>query len=259
MVNTNTYEFIKSWPLTSVEFMICHAFAYNAACWAFTKYMKDKKPMLVGKIAKVHNAALSAFSLILALVAIVVAYRDGIFATHYTFHCNPPRSTAMGIIFYLFYLSKLWEMVDTFLLIASKKPVIWLHQIHHASTVSVVGFVFYGSVGHEFVPLVENLFVHFFMYAYFYSPRAFRSFRIIMTTLQIVQFVHVLVYCIIHLDWWHETGKVVCNEDGPTLIYITFWYVAYLVLFINFFFQQYLQSSRNDKAKQTLTQKGKVE
>jgi len=255
------YAFLRSWPMTSLEFMVAHAFAYNGACWAFSKYMKDKEPFRVGAIARVHNAALSAFSLILALVVIAFAYRDGIFATHETFHCHPPRSDAMGIIFYLFYLSKMWEMVDTFLLIASKKPVIWLHQIHHASTVSVVGFVFYGSVGHEFVPLVENLFVHFFMYAYFYDSKRFKSFRIIMTTLQIVQFIHVLIYCIIHLKMWNQAGKVVCDEDGPTLVYITFWYVAYLVLFINFFIQQYLQSSAKGKAngKPTHQKGGKVE
>lgn len=38
----------------------------------------------------------------------------------------------IGLAAYIFYLSKYYEFVDTFILVLRKKPVIFLHVYHHA-------------------------------------------------------------------------------------------------------------------------------
>eukprot|EP01121_Diplochlamys_sp_Union-15-3_P004960 TRINITY_DN1517_c0_g1_i2.p1 TRINITY_DN1517_c0_g1~~TRINITY_DN1517_c0_g1_i2.p1 ORF type:complete len:248 (-),score=9.91 TRINITY_DN1517_c0_g1_i2:24-767(-) len=233
MANTNV-----GYPLTSIEFMIFQAIGYNAACWIFTKYMEKREPLNTKTLTQVHNLAMSLFSLILTVVFLVETYKAGYFESLDSLLCNPPRTPAVMMLFYLFYLSKLWEMLDTFILIANKKKVIWLHQIHHTSTLSLMGCAFYGSVGHDFIPVIENLVVHTFMYTYYYNPRYFAAFRQLMTSSQIFQFINVL--CLCAFSWYlYFFDYRRCNDSIYVLIYETFWYLIYLVLFTNFFIQQY--------------------
>jgi len=231
----------KDYPLSSTEFMIFFAIAYNIVCFGFEAFMKNRPKLNVDSIAKMHNLFMSIFSGVMTILVLLQSWRDGRFSSHDSFHCHPPRSEFYAHLFYLFYLSKLLEIVDTFLLIASKKRVIWLHRLHHTSTPSVVVIVFHGSVGHDLLPFVENLIVHFFMYLYFYNPKKFYSFKILMTLSQIFQFIHVLGYCGLHILWYFQNGFLVCNDSLEALFYDTFWYVVYLVLFMNFFVQQYLK------------------
>ena len=81
------------------------------------------------------------------------------------------------------------------------------------------------------------------MYTYFAFPRKLRSFRILMTGSQIFQFLHVLFYCFLHL------ANDRCDEERYVLFYETFWYLVYLVLFCNFFVQQYLAKGKKLAAK----------
>jgi hypothetical protein len=101
--------------------MVAQAAGYNVSCWAFTRYMTDREKWNVQTLAKVHNVALSVFSGVIAVWVLVVAVHDGRFDSHDAFHCHPTISADYYDIGYVFYLSKLWEMIDTFLLIATKK------------------------------------------------------------------------------------------------------------------------------------------
>jgi hypothetical protein len=233
-----------AYPLTSLGFMAGQAAGYNVVCWMGTRYMAGREKLELSWLAKAHNIALSAFSGLLAGYLLVIAARDGRFESHDALHCHPTLSPEYEHIIYLFYLSKLWEMLDTVLLIAAKKPVIWLHKIHHSSTLSIVGAHYYGTVPFEIVGVFDNLLVHTFMYAYFAFPSGLRSVRWIMTVGQIAQFLHVLGYACLHALMWVTSPGMTspCDDTGPVLLYEMFWYLVYLVLFVNFFRKQYLGS-----------------
>ena len=87
--------------------------------------------------------------------------------------------------------------------------------------------------------------VHFFMYFYYFNPKTFSSFRMAMTTLQIVQFLHVLAYSVWHVKIAIENNFVpLCDEDFFVICFTNFWYIVYLILFLNFFIQQYFAEPR---------------
>lgn len=129
----------KYYPLTSIEFMVGYVVFYIVSTYLFQRYMETREKLNVTFIAKTHNLLLGSASALMAVALLAAAYFDGRFESHDAFHCHPYRSEPFFFVHYLFYLSKIWEMVDTFLLIANKKPVIWLHYIHHASTLMVAG------------------------------------------------------------------------------------------------------------------------
>jgi len=226
-------------PGAAIPYWIVQSVLYNIIIFSFSSYMSNKKERLNTRaISKVHNILMALFSLFLAIACIIVCFRDGRFSSFSAFHCNPYRSDAWMVIEYLFLLSKVWEMFDTVLLVANKKKVIWLHLIHHSSTYPLTGALFYGSVGFDFLPVFLNLFVHALMYSYYASPKTFSALRIHMTTMQIVQFLIVLAFCILHWVQFLTSGHL-CSSPFP-LLFTSFWYIVYLALFLNFFAQQYI-------------------
>ena len=243
-------EHIKQYPLTSMEFVIGAAIFYNLMIWAFQKYMDTRKERFNWRFAtKSHNLLMAIYSGVSAIALFYISYRDGRFETYDTYVCHPPRSEAYYLVCYGFYLSKLWEMFDTVLLIAAKKPVIWLHQIHHTITLGIAAVVWYGSGGMDIIPIGDNLIVHFFMYFYYFDPRRFSSFRRPMTVLQILQFFHVLYYnTIAVLSLPKNNWKVSdCGDHVYIAIFNFSCYGIFLILFINFFIQQYINKKTERK------------
>lgn len=62
------------------------------------------------------------------------------------------------------YLVKLYEFLDTVILILKNKPVIFLHEYHHAATLFLCWIQMEEHSACQWVPITINLFVHIFMY-----------------------------------------------------------------------------------------------
>ena len=107
-------------------------------------------------------------------------------------------------VFYIFYIQKYWEFLDTFIFILRKsyRQVTLLHVYHHSSiTVMVRIFLHYYPGGINCVPVILNSFVHMLMYThYLCSCLGFKCWwRSYLTKLQLVQFVIIAVVNIIDL------------------------------------------------------------
>eukprot|EP00128_Syssomonas_multiformis_P000647 Colp12_sorted_trinity150504_noHs@26961 len=235
-------------PLASKEAMVIEAVLYLLGEYAFTRFMRDRKPLNVGTIAKIHNTLLALFSFVCLVIGSKMAYDDGRFSSHDCFHCHAPRSRPYSFLVYAVYLSKFWELVDTALLVASKKPVIWLHRIHHLTMVSGVGLNFHGGVAYDVHMLLINLFIHAVMYIYYAFPRALKSLRMFITIGQLTQFAVVLTYSSMHMYGWAKTGQMPCNESPYVLSYIHALTIIYMTMFANFFYVQYI-SKKAAKSK----------
>jgi len=146
---------------------------------------------------------------------------------------------------YIFYLSKAFEFVDTFLLVLTKKKLIWLHKIHHLTTMSLVWHAMKVDLPSEITCGGLNCFVHVIMYLYFASPITFL--RPFITFSQIFQFVIALGIIGYASYVRYFTSGPSCEGTAAAEFHGIFMYGVYLVMFLNFFIQQYINGSEMGK------------
>jgi len=148
----------------------------------------------------------------------------------------------------LFGYSKFFELVDTFFLIMKnpERPVAFLNWYHH---VTVMWFTWYASnwrlsVGMAFASM--NSIVHMFMYWYYYQTERgiYPSWAKLLTIGQISQMV---VGLGMNIAWaWGYTNGYGCSCDRSDVILVMglVMYASYLFLFLKFFVERYVLSSK---------------
>jgi len=93
--------------------------------------------------------------------------------------------------FYIFFLSKYYELFDTVIIVLKKRPLIFLHVYHHCITIVLVYVMLDYMVGVQWLCITANAFVHIPMYVYYaLSSMGIEVwFKKYITKLQITQFV----------------------------------------------------------------------
>lgn len=156
-------------------------------------------------------------------------------------------------IFNFLIASKFLEWIDTALNIAIGNPVILLHFWHHATIVASFSIGRFSSAG--MTVLLFNSFIHIIMYLYYafsvisYVRPLLNPFKIVITSLQITQFICAIIAGFIHLiPAYHDiaqkfynptTGPVIGNTFNYHLM-TEFFVVSNLILFLNFFVKIYI-------------------
>lgn len=197
----------------------------------------------------VHNLVLAIFSLLCFINTAPAVY--GLFARYgYTegvcqFHTL--YDTKYGYWSYLFYLSKYWEFIDTWIVMARGRRPIWLQEYHHVG--AVIGMwaivVTRCSIGHLFV--VQNSFIHTIMYTYYaFSVIGYRfPLKNWITISQMIQFTNGLGLGIYQLfAFWSSCP--LSTADRACYVYVI-GYVGYLF----YLFMQFYRRTYAKKAKKT--------
>ncbi|XP_010916587.1 fatty acid elongase 3-like [Elaeis guineensis] len=157
--------------------------------------------------------------------------------------CFPPSSSptpaAVGPVFFwahVFYFSKIYELLDTLLIVlAGGRRLTFLHVYHHAGVV-VMCYVWLAAA-QSLVPvaLVTNAGVHVVMYAYYLSSSAGWRWRPqwkrAVTELQILQFVFSFAVSVVFL-WYHFAGGGCRGMKG--WLFNAVFNASLLALFLNF-------------------------
>ncbi|KAG0499428.1 hypothetical protein HPP92_003666 [Vanilla planifolia] len=156
--------------------------------------------------------------------------------------CFPPSTPPRGPVFFwahVFYLSKIYEFLDTALILLSgdrgRRRLSFLHVYHHA--VVVVMSYLWLATRQSLLPvaLVTNATVHVAMYGYYLSAslgwRWSRRWKRAVTRLQIAQFVFSFVASVCFL-WLHVAGKGCEGMKG--WVFNAVFNASLLALFLDF-------------------------
>ncbi|KAF3933001.1 hypothetical protein ABW20_dc0104887 [Dactylellina cionopaga] len=268
---SKVFELILGYPAEEFEFVhgktpvstLPHALGiitvYYIIIFGGNSYMADRKALRLNALFQIHNVFLTFLSgSLLALAAeqlIPILLRNGLF---YGICSRKSYTDKLVVIYYLNYLTKYFELLDTVFLFLKKKPLTFLHTYHHGATALLCYTQLVGTTSVQWVPITINLFVHVVMYWYYFlSARGIRVWwKEWITRLQIAQFIIDLVFVYFasytyftstYFRWMPSYGE--CAGEEFAAIAGMGILSSYLVLFISFYLATYKKSGKRAARK----------
>ncbi|KAK8153982.1 GNS1/SUR4 family-domain-containing protein [Phyllosticta citrichinensis] len=237
-------------PMSTVTATVATLASYYIIIFGGREIMRSREPLRLNGLFKVHNFYLTAISgVLLALFVeqlLPELVRNGVF--HAICSYDGGWNDKLVILYYLNYLTKYLELIDTCFLFLKKKPLTFLHTYHHGATALLCYTQLVGQTAVSWVPITLNLCVHVVMYWYYFqSARGIRIWwKKYITIMQIIQFVLDLGF-VYFASWtyftstywpWlpnagHCAGKEFAAFSGIAIL------SSYLVLFILFYIATY--------------------
>ncbi|KAK6352474.1 hypothetical protein TWF730_009299 [Orbilia blumenaviensis] len=268
---SKVFELVVGYPAEEFEFVhgktpvstLPHALAiiavYYVVIFGGKAIMADRKALRLNALFQIHNVFLTVLSgslLALAMEQLIpILLRNGLFYGI----CNINSYTQkLVVIYYLNYLTKYFELLDTVFLFLKKKPLTFLHTYHHGATALLCYTQLVGTTSVQWVPITINLFVHVVMYWYYFlSARGIRVWwKEWITRLQIAQFIIDLVFVYFasytyftstYFKWMPSAGE--CAGEEFAAIAGMGILSSYLVLFISFYLATYKKSGKRAARK----------
>jgi len=246
-------------PFSQPQIPAFFAVFYLATLYSLKHYMKDKKAYILKEVSLVHNAFLTLLSLVMFLGASYGAHKKYMASGFWAgLVCEQDRDPIKGPLYYwsyIFYLSKFYELIDSYLLVLKKKPLLFLHVFHH----TVMPFVCWAGLEGKWCMALWtsafwNSFVHVIMYYYYFiSTIGYNPWwKKYLTILQIYQFVSGVFYTYAFFSYYFNdvkftsdgynaslTFKQGCTGDLGSIIFMFAVNNSFLVLFSKWYIDNY--------------------
>lgn len=254
--SVNDFEFEAGvTPMSTLKetgiFIVC----YYIVIFGGRELMRNREPFKLKSLFLIHNLYLTLISgTLLALFIeqlLSTVVRGGVF--HAICNKEGGWTQPLVVLYYLNYLTKYLELLDTVFLFLKKKPLTFLHCYHHGATALLCYTQLLGSTAVSWVPITLNLTVHVVMYWYYFqSARGIRIWwKEWVTKLQIIQFIIDLgfVYfasytCFASTYFPHFPNAGQCAGGEFAAISGIGILSSYLVLFISFYLATYRKDSK---------------
>jgi len=253
--SANEFDFVPGeTPLSTFREAAIFIGLYYLVIFGGRELMRNREPFKLANLFIIHNLYLTVIS-----GALLVLYLEQLIPSlwNYGFYNNicgsPGWTQPLVLLYYLNYLTKYLEFLDTVFLFLKKKPLTFLHTYHHGATALLCYTQLNGHTSVSWVPIVLNLTVHVVMYWYYFqSARGVRIWwKKYITMLQITQFV--LDLAIIYFAGWGYVASTYlpmlphvgscAGEEWAALSGVAIL-TSYLVLFIMFYFSTYKKSAK---------------
>jgi hypothetical protein len=186
-------------------------------------------------ISCVHNAFLCSFSASTFIGCCIILYKYGIVVEDGYYFKFPEFC---GIMF-MFYLTKYYEYVDTWLIYLKGKKPITLQTYHHVGAVIVWHLCYFYKSDSIFIATMFNSFVHTIMYWYYMEtcmlePRPYVKYmKKYITSMQIIQLVSgSLLSCVYYTV---ESGKSLWAH-----LIFQLYVIGLIILFTQFAYKTYI-------------------
>jgi fatty acid elongase 2 len=246
--------FLSTFPPVAVAIVTYYTVIFGGQA-IFRKY--DLTAWKLNFLFQFHNFLLTVISgtlLVLMVEQLIpIIYQHGLFHAICNANAWTPR---LVTLYYLNYMTKYLEFVDTVFLVVKRKKIIFLHSYHHGATALLCYFQLTGATAISWVPITLNLAVHVVMYFYYFL--AARGIRVWwkqwITNFQITQFVLDLgfIYYAAFIKVKHDYGLFGCGENvcincvGTSLATWTGLSIisSYLFLFILFYIDIYIKKGK---------------
>jgi len=239
-------------PLGDWASLITILILYLISIFGLQKWMEDRKKYEMTWVIPLHNFFLSGLSLLM-LVGMLYEVFQVFISTKFDIECllcDPHKKLAVGRQvgwFYIFYLSKFYELLDTVIICLKKRPIIFLHIYHHCITLVLVFVMLHNEVAVQWISMTANCLVHVPMYYYYaMSSMGYEIWwKKYITMLQITQFIIDIAANSIGFAY-HFTGHN-CSGSLNSWIFGQLVLLSFLVLFMQFFQSTYKKTAGDTK------------
>ncbi|KAK4542294.1 hypothetical protein LTR36_006947 [Oleoguttula mirabilis] len=249
-------------PISTISQTAVALASYYIIIFGGRELMKGREAVKLNGLFKIHNFYLTAISgILLALFLeqlIPTVTRHGVFYSICDYDGGWTKQ--LVVLYYLNYLTKYLELLDTVFLVLKKKPLTFLHTYHHGATALLCYTQLLGHTAVSWVPITLNLMVHVVMYWYYFqSARGIRIWwKKYITMLQIVQFVidlgfvYFASYTYFSASYfpWLPSAGICAGEEFAAFAGMGIL-SSYLVLFIGFYASTYRQPVKKGRGRAT--------
>ncbi|CAJ0899537.1 4535_t:CDS:2 [Entrophospora sp. SA101] len=228
-------------PLMDPFHVILIVIGYFVVVFGGKAIMSSREKMSVKGLSILHNLFLVSLSAYMCITILSEAWKQG-----YSLFTNPEvrseEGWQMSKYIWLFYFSKIFEFMDTFIMILKKndRQITFLHVYHHFSIFMIWWLVvFIAPNGEAYFSAALNSAVHVVMYAYYLSTTLSFPIRFIkryITLFQMTQFTLMMTQATYDIVYFKVLRRDIVN-DYPFLPTAILWVYMWtmLGLFANFF------------------------
>ncbi|CRK12814.1 putative elongation of fatty acids protein 1 like [Verticillium longisporum] len=250
-------------PMSTLKETLIFIVIYYTIIFGGREWMRNREPFKLKTLFLIHNFYLTAISGILLVLFVEqllpTVVRGGVF--HAICDKEGGWTQPLVVLYYLNYLTKYLELLDTCFLFLKKKPLTFLHCYHHGATAFLCYTQLIGSTAVSWVPITLNLTVHVVMYWYYFqSARGVRIWwKEWVTRLQIIQFIIDLGFVYFasytyftstYFTWMPNAGNCAGEEFAAFAGIGTL--SSYLVLFISFYAATYKKDGKKTTTRKSL-------
>ena len=244
------FEFVQGQlPLSDLCSVTIAISLYYIIIFGGRALLKPFQPFKLNGLFQLHNLCLTSISFIILILMIEqLVPMIARYGLYYSI-CNIGAWTQpMVTLYYMNYIVKYIEFIDTFFLVLKHKKLTFLHTYHHGATALLCYTQLIGTTSISWVVISLNLGVHVIMYWYYFL--AARGIRVWwkewVTRFQIIQFIFDIgfIYFACYQKVVHNFAPFLphcgdCVGSAPATLSGFFIISSYLVLFISFYINVY--------------------
>eukprot|EP01083_Nonionella_stella_P074179 201086_1 len=239
------FPFSFTWPEYPIAMILVYAYLIKVLPSYSSPIMHPKTLLFQQIIVSLHNVCLAIFSMLCCFKTWPIfftllgnGWSDALCED--TFWDND----TWWYWVWLFYLSKYYEFIDTFILIWKNKKVSFLQAFHHIGAVMSMWIVVATKSHTAYCFVIPNSFIHSFMYTY-YALSAWKCkikirFKHMLTRMQISQFCISLAFGFIEVYHW----QCIKIHDKISIIFNAIYVPILLLLFTQFYANTYRQKRK---------------
>ncbi|XP_047985926.1 elongation of very long chain fatty acids protein 7-like [Leguminivora glycinivorella] len=245
---------VDSWFMMSSPIpILCVVIAYLIFVRVGPGLMKNRPPLRITKLITYYNATQVLLSVMMVYKALNLnIFRDGVLYAGCRYPSNTQNKQLLELGWWYFF-AKFTELLDTvfFVLRKKNKQVTFLHVYHHGiMALYSWSYLKFAAGGQGTILALLNSAVHVVMYSYYLLSglgpqfQKYLWWKKYVTTLQLVQFLIMLAYCI----WTHFSPR--CQFAVGFTYFISANVTIFLCLFLNFYSKSYKKKKSGEKEVQ---------